>query len=64
MPIYEFSCSKCGHMFEEILAFSDLENLALECPACKSTQVARGLSTFATASGDAGGGSCGSTGFT
>lgn len=65
MPIYEFTCRKCGNVFEEILAFSALENLNLECPACKSTQVDKGLSSFAIASGDNGGaGSCGSSGFT
>ena len=68
MPIYEFSCQKCGKVFEEIMAFSALENLALECPDCQSTLVSKGLSSFATVSGDDGGcpsaGSCGNAGFT
>ena len=68
MPIYEFSCRKCGHGFEEILTHSDLEGLSLECPNCRSAEVERGLSSFATAGGSESGcpsaSSCGNAGFT
>lgn len=33
MPIYEFSCLKCGHEFEELLP---LNSSNPECPKCKS----------------------------
>ncbi len=68
MPLFEFTCGKCGHVFEELLSLAELEAGEVACPACRSTEVRRGLSTFATAGGDAGGGGggaggCGSGGF-
>lgn len=42
MPIYEYSCLKCGHNFEIITTYSgELVN----CPIC-SGEVERLLSTF------------------
>lgn len=69
MPLYEFTCGKCGHVFEELLTASELEAGKLQCPACRSKKVKRGFSAFATGgSGGAafsgGGGGCGSGGFT
>lgn len=32
MPIYEYKCEKCGHIFEAIQKFSDLP--ITECPKC------------------------------
>jgi putative FmdB family regulatory protein len=60
MPIYEFSCSKCGHTFEElILRSGDTEDL--ECPRCGARQVSRLLSATAqvAAPGSATSGACG-----
>lgn len=70
MPLYEFSCKKCGHNFDELLSLSEMEQGKVKCPACSSKRVERGFSTFATGnSGSAGGlagggGGCGSGGFT
>ena len=70
MPLFEFSCKKCGHVFEELLSKTELENLKLKCPACASKRVERGFSAFATGNSGttAGGfgstGGCGSGGFT
>ncbi len=72
MPLFEFTCKKCGHQFEELLTVSEMESGKLKCPACQSKRVERGFSSFATG-GDAGsgglgggfgGGGCGSGGFT
>lgn len=66
MPLYEFTCKKCGHTFEELISLADLESGKLICPACKSKRVEKGFSAFATGSDSGGfsGGGCGSGGFT
>jgi putative FmdB family regulatory protein len=61
MPLFEFTCSKGGKNFEELLALADLESAEVACPHCASTEVIRALSSFATGGGGAaGGGGCGS----
>ncbi len=69
MPLYEFTCKKCGHGFEELMTLSEVAAGKTKCPACSSKRVERGLSSFATSgdglgsggfSGGGGGGSCGS----
>jgi putative FmdB family regulatory protein len=32
MPLYEYQCKKCGHLFEKIQKFSD--KLVKKCPEC------------------------------
>ncbi|MCP4290928.1 MAG: zinc ribbon domain-containing protein [bacterium] len=71
MPLFEFSCKKCGHNFEELMTLTEVNEGKAKCPACKSKRVERGFSSFAQgASGSAGGGfaggggGCGSGGFT
>ncbi|HEX6822513.1 MAG TPA: zinc ribbon domain-containing protein [Candidatus Sulfotelmatobacter sp.] len=32
MPLYEYQCKKCGHIFEKILKFSDKP--VKKCPEC------------------------------
>jgi putative FmdB family regulatory protein len=54
MPLYEFTCRKCGHVFEELLSAAELEQGKPKCPACRSARVEKGFSAFAT--GGAGGG--------
>lgn len=66
MPMFEFSCKKCGHQFEDLVTLAELEAGEVECPACGSKKVERGFSTFATSGGDGGGfsaGGCGHGGF-
>ncbi len=67
MPIYEYACTPCGKVFEElILRRSDEDEIA--CPACKSDEVSRVMSRPAAArSGGVGAGfspapSCGPVG--
>ena len=68
MPIYEFRCSSCDHLFEELI-FRKSEIQELVCPRCEATQVNQQMSTFAstTESRSCGGtpppGGCGSGGF-
>lgn len=46
MPIYEYSCSKCGHEFETLVRASSTPG----CPGCGSTDLEKKLSVFAPAS--------------
>lgn len=70
MPLFEFTCAACGKVFEELLSLAELEAGDVACPSCRSPEVARSLSTFATAGGETGsgggvrGGACGAGGFT
>ncbi len=68
MPIFEFTCKKCGHNFEELISIAELESGEVKCPACKSQRVEKGFSAFATgaaaSSGGFSGGGCGTGGFT
>ncbi len=72
MPLYEFTCKKCGHVFEELMTVTEMTDSKTTCPVCKSKRVVKGFSAFATSgeggSGVFGGGGssggCGSGGFT
>jgi len=69
MPLFEFTCKKCGHSFEELVTLSELNDGKLKCPACQSQRIERGFSAFATGGSTGGGltgggGGCGSGGFT
>jgi putative FmdB family regulatory protein len=33
MPIFEFRCSECGHIFEQLFVSSN-ETISLACPRC------------------------------
>lgn len=64
MPIYEYKCESCGGGYEQMRRMADADT-NLECPTCKSQEVNRRLSSFATTSGSPdraamrGGGNCG-----
>lgn len=47
MPLYEYRCRMCGETFELLRRFSDADR-DLICPQCRSEQIERLLSTFAT----------------
>ncbi|MCL2484542.1 MAG: hypothetical protein FWF00_00810 [Endomicrobia bacterium] len=47
MPIFEFLCNKCGKKFETLVLSGDEKN---ECHFCKSSEVTKQFSSFATAS--------------
>lgn len=42
MPIYEFRCDSCQHVFEELQMFSDPDPEA--CPKCSAASVRRMIS--------------------
>ena len=45
MPLFEYSCNKCGIKFDEGVRSSDQE---VECPVCKSKKAEKLFSSFAT----------------
>jgi putative FmdB family regulatory protein len=63
VPLYEFGCDACGKKFEELFRSMN-ERRKPRCPHCKSGNVHKMFSTFATAGGESakggGGRSCGS----
>ncbi len=62
MPLYEYSCEKCGHQFEKLMQMKSRDKSEVACPQCGSDEVRRLLSTFAigksSSSGSASGPSC------
>jgi putative FmdB family regulatory protein len=50
MPIYEYSCRKCGKAFEVLVR--GRSDPAPRCPACGSPKPAKMLSAFAVTSAD------------
>ena len=50
MPIYEYECEACGGSYEQMRRMAEADH-ELECPSCKSQQVNRRLSSFATTTG-------------
>lgn len=55
MPIFEFRCSDCGHIFEELF-MSSREDVKLGCPGCGCETldriVSRSNHTIASGTGD------------
>ncbi len=50
MPLYEYTCSACGHHFDKLVrAMSDRASDKSACPECGSMKTARSLSVFAVA---------------
>jgi len=47
MPLYEYRCLTCGKSFEMLRRMADADR-ELECQECRSAEVERLLSTFAT----------------
>lgn len=70
MPIYEFKCLGCGHVFELLKLKKESQSIDMKCPKCGSEEVEKILSTVSitkTGSGKAkntakscGGGTCAS----
>lgn len=34
MPMYDYKCKLCNHVFDELVSFSTLDS-DIECPKCK-----------------------------
>ena len=62
MPIFEYACPNCGHIFEKLVLARNPEPPV--CPACGGKQVEQMFSTFATsgATGKSAGGACAPSG--
>lgn len=43
MPLYEYKCDGCGHVFEELI----FGNEQPACPRCEDTRLEKLISTFA-----------------
>ena len=56
MPLFEFTCKKCGHNFEDLVTIAELNDGKVKCPACNSKRVERGFSSFDTGGSGIGGG--------
>lgn len=50
MPIYEYACRQCGHHFETLVR----SGASVECPTCRSNELDKQLSVFATPTATAG----------
>jgi putative FmdB family regulatory protein len=48
MPIYEFSCAKCGERFEVMGSYAEREKQHA-CTKCGSTDVKQAISQFSSA---------------
>lgn len=57
MPLYDYQCEKCGHIFE-VLELKEEDNKERKCPKCQSTEVKKLPAAFARL-----GFGCGSGGF-
>lgn len=68
MPIFEFKCNHCGHIYEELVLSGDDEEQ--NCPTCKSKKVTRLMSRpgavrkNSSGTSQASSPSCGGTAFT
>ena len=55
MPIYEFKCLGCGHVFELLKLKKDDEKTRMKCPECGSEDVERVLSSVSFIASGGGG---------
>jgi putative FmdB family regulatory protein len=64
MPIYEYQCDACGHVFEHF-TFGDDKSASMSCPRCQKPEARKIFSAFSSACGTSEGGGCGGgkTGF-
>jgi len=45
MPLYEFECKKCKHLFVKVLSMKEMENTCPACPECGSGDVKKLMSS-------------------
>jgi len=67
MPIFEFKCRECNHIFEELIFSSNIDTSGLVCPECGAKSSEKLISTFSSAGNNSfassGTPSCGNSGF-
>ncbi|MEI6210738.1 MAG: zinc ribbon domain-containing protein [bacterium] len=44
MPIYEYTCQKCNHVFDHLAR--NQKDVAKQCPSCGAAKLTKGLSSF------------------
>ncbi|KAB2952597.1 zinc ribbon domain-containing protein [Heliorestis acidaminivorans] len=62
MPMYEYRCIQCTHLFTMLRSFDDRDGQIL-CPHCQSDRVRRLISSFASTNSSSGNNNCGGGGF-
>jgi putative FmdB family regulatory protein len=66
MPLYEYRCHGCGHVFETLRGFHEKDE-DVACPQCGKKKAEKLLSACCTVKGEsssASAGACGTKGFT
>ena len=64
MPIYEYRCQNCNHVFEELIFSSLTKDEEIICPKCNQNTAEKMMSAFSsTGTAFENTGSCGSSGF-
>jgi putative FmdB family regulatory protein len=64
MPIFEYKCRDCQHLFEELVFSSLTKDEDIICPQCGKNNAEKKMSAFSSAgAGDSYSASCGSSGF-
>jgi putative FmdB family regulatory protein len=56
MPVYEFKCTQCGHVFSELRKMGDFASG--KCPGCGCEVTEKVFSLFASSASDNKGGKC------
>ena len=51
MPMYDYQCAHCGHLFEELVFSSSIADTKIICPECNKQEAKRQLSAPAVAVG-------------
>ena len=46
MPLYEYTCRKCGEKFSEVLTIKEHGTKKVRCPKCESEEVQRIIEPF------------------
>ena len=57
MPIFEYECQGCGHIFEKLLLTRNGSKV-LPCPRCQAVQTRQMVSRFSSPSSEMGGFAC------
>lgn len=52
MPIYEYRCKTCGHVFEKMMRWSDADSNPV-CPNCQGQNTQKKMTSFASFGGGA-----------
>ncbi len=67
MPIFEFKCKNCNHVFEELVFSSNSSSEDIICPACGDKNADKLMSAFSSSGsslmGSGSAPSCGPSGF-